>query len=90
MKHNPKKSISFTFKDAPGKKVFIAGTFNDWDPNAAPLADRDQTGVYVVTLRVPRGNHEYKFIVNGTWLADPLNPDCVVNGYGSVNSFVVV
>ena len=90
MKHNPKKSISFTFKDAPGKKVFVAGTFNKWDPNSTPLTDKDQTGVYTAVLRVTRGNHEYKFIVDGIWQVDPANPDCVINGHGSMNSLVVV
>ena len=90
MKTSTKGKITFTFKDAPGKKVFVAGSFNDWDPNAAPMADRDQAGVYTATLRISRGSHEYKFIVDDIWQVDPSNPDCVINGYGSLNSLVVV
>ena len=90
MNTSANRKISFTFKDEPGKKVFVAGTFNDWNPNAAPMADCDQTGVYAATLRIPRGSHEYKFVVDGIWMVDPANPDCVINGYGSMNSLIVV
>lgn len=90
MSPNPKRKMMFTFKDEPGKKVFVAGTFNGWNPNATPMADCDQTGVYAATLRIPRGSHEYKFVVDGIWMVDPANPDCVINGYGSMNSLIVV
>ena len=90
MNTSANRKISFTFKDEPGKKVFVAGTFNDWNPNAAPMADCDQTGVYAATLRIPRGSHEYKFVVDDVWQIDPANPDCVINGYGSMNSLIVV
>ena len=90
MNTSANRKISFTFKDEPGKKVFVAGSFNDWDPNAAPMEDRDQAGVYTATLRIPRGSHEYKFVVDGIWQVDPANPDCVMNGYGSMNSLIVV
>ena len=90
MNTSAKRKISFTFKDKPGKKVFVAGSFNNWDTNASPLTDCDQTGVYTATLRIPRGSHEYKFVVDGIWQVDPANPDCVINGYGSLNSLVVV
>ena len=90
MSLNPKRKMTFSFKDEPGKKVYVAGTFNDWDPNAAPMADRDQTGVYTATLRISRGNHEYKYVVDGVWMVDPANPDCVINGHGSMNSMLAV
>ena len=90
MNTSAKRKITFTFKDEPGKKVFVAGTFNDWDPNATPMADRDQSGAYTATLRIPRGSHEYKFVVDDIWQVDPANPDCVINGHGSMNSLIVV
>ena len=90
MNTSAKRKITFTFKDEPGKKVFVAGTFNDWDPNASPLSDCDQTGLYTATLRIPRGSHEYKFVADGIWQVDPANPDCVINGHGSLNSLIVV
>ena len=90
MSRNSKRMMTFTFKDSPGKKVFVAGTFNDWSPNAAPMADCDQTGVYTATLRIPRGSHGYKFVVDDVWMADPDNPDCAINEYGSLNSLVLV
>ncbi len=90
MKSTATRKISFAFRDSPGKMVYTAGTFNNWDPNADQLVDRHQTGDYAVSLRIPRGPHEYKFVVDGAWLIDPANPDCVLNSHGSLNSLIVV
>ncbi len=90
MRPNTKRKVTFTLKDAPGKKIFIAGSFNKWNPNASPLSDCDQKGVYTATLRIPRGSHEYKFVVDDIWQVDPANPEFVINGHGSLNSIIVV
>lgn len=42
MRPNTKRKVTFTLKDAPGKKIFVAGSFNKWNPNASPLSDCDQ------------------------------------------------
>ena len=47
--------------------VHVAGSFQDWDPAATELLDSDQDGVYEVTLALPPGFYEFKFINGDSW-----------------------
>ena len=84
------KQISFQITAAPGSTVYVAGTFNDWDPKDCPLKDNPNSGIYKATLALPPGRHEYKFVVNGEWHVDPNCSEWVPNGQGSLNSVVSV
>jgi 1,4-alpha-glucan branching enzyme len=91
MQLNPKrKKVTFTFMYVPGKQVFVAGSFNKWDPKALQLVDHDLSGGYTVTILLPKGRHEYKFFADANWQVDPFNSESVVNEYGSLNSVIVV
>ena len=83
------KRVAFTITAATDVPVFLAGTFNNWDPESIRLEGQD--GVYAVELDLAPGSYEYKFIVNGFWTMDP-DParDWVPNGLGTLNSVVVV
>jgi hypothetical protein len=76
---------------APGaKRVAVAGTFNQWDQNAAPLVPAGTDGVWSTTLALPVGQHQYAFVVDGRrWIADPAAP-AVDDGFGRRNSVVAV
>ena len=76
---------------APGaKSVSVAGTFNQWDQNAAPLIPAGTDGVWTTTLALPVGQHQYAFVVDGRrWVADPAAP-AVDDGFGRRNSVVAV
>lgn len=84
------KSVLFQFKTDPRRQVFLAGTFNEWDPTRTPLAADGETGTYAVSLDLPKGRHEYKFVADGEWLVDPACPDSVPNDCGSSNSVIIV
>ena len=91
MKQNLKrKQVKFTFKHDPGKEVFVAGSFNNWDPKRDKLTETDQPGIYTITIMVGRGRYEYKFVVDNVWYVDPNNPESVANDLGSLNSVIVV
>ena len=83
-----KKSVTFTIEANGAGTVYVAGTFNGWNPAKNPLRKKD--GVYATTLAVPRGKHEYKFIVDDTWMPDPNCEKWVPNDMGSLNSVVTV
>lgn len=66
--------------------VSLAGTFNQWDPAAAPLVRTGTPGVWSATLILPAGQHQYAFVVDGArWVADPGAP-AVDDGFGRRNS----
>jgi 1,4-alpha-glucan branching enzyme len=54
--------------------VHIAGAFQGWDPATTAMDDSDNDGVYTVTLTVPNGNNEYKFINGNAWGSDESVP----------------
>ena len=85
-----RKRVRFDISVEPGQEVFVAGTFNNWNPTANPLKDNPGSGHCKATLLIPPGKHEYKFVVNGAWSMDPKCPDCVPDGYGSLNSVLFV
>ena len=84
------KEVSFQFVAEPGSEVFVAGTFNNWDPKQYPLRDNPDSGHYKTKLVLAPGRYEYKFVVNGEWLADPNCPDSAPNDCGSLNSILTL
>jgi len=89
------KRVRFELSAEPGSQVFVAGTFNNWNPTANqltanPLKDKQDSGTYKTALRVPTGTHEYKFVVNGVWHTDPRCQERVLSGYASLNSVLHV
>ena len=80
----------FQLSAEPGSQVFVAGTFNNWNPTANLLKDHRDRGHFKTAFSVPPGTHEYKFVVNGAWTADPKCPDWVPNDCGSLNSVLHV
>ena len=69
--------------------VHVAGTFNDWDPGTLQLEKGDD-GIFRATLELAPGKYEYKFVVDGTWIEDPANPESIDDPYGGKNSVLTV
>lgn len=64
--------IRFTYEDAYATRVSLAGAFNNWSTTANPMTKED--GIWTVTVDLGTGKHEYKFVVDNQWIADPDNP----------------
>ncbi len=83
-------SVRFVLFAPRAQHVSVAGTFNQWDRNAAPLMRAGTSGVWTLTLALPVGQHQYAFVVDGeSWVADPAAP-AVDDGFGRRNSVVAV
>ena len=83
-----KKRVRFEIKADPGSEVFVAGTFNGWDPRKHKLTLKG--GVYSTSVLLSKGRYEYKFIINDVWCVDPECPEWAPNEHGSLNSVVTV
>ena len=81
--------IHFNFQGQPGQKVFLAAYFNGWNP-AGKLMKETADGKYTLRCLVPEGRHEYKFVVDGSWMLDEANPERSCNDRGDWNSVIVV
>jgi hypothetical protein len=66
------------------ENVILTGSFNAWNRGELFMEKIDDT--WQIPYVLGAGNYEYKFIVDGRWITDPLNP--FITGSGDLtNSF---
>lgn len=87
-KKSTAKNVTFTVHADKGKAVYVAGEFNKWNPTAKKMAYK--AGVYTATVKLAAGTYQYKFVIDGTWCADPENVNSVANDQGTFNSVIEV
>lgn len=81
--------VTFVFGQIPkAKSVYLAGTFNEWDPNQKRMT-RSKDGTFRAKMKLSPGKYEYKFVVDGEWLDDP-EADKSINEFGTANSVVEI
>jgi 1,4-alpha-glucan branching enzyme len=83
------EGVEFEVDFPNAKAVYLAGEFNDWSPTAQPMVKADG-GLWAATVKLKPGTYQYKFVVDGTWIEDPGNPETTDDGQGGVNSVLVV
>jgi 1,4-alpha-glucan branching enzyme len=76
---------TFTYTDPAAKNVYVAGDFNQWSATANPM-QKDGSGVWTAVIPLKPGKYQYKFVVDGNWKQDPLNPDAADDTFGGRNS----
>ncbi|MEI7731896.1 MAG: glycogen-binding domain-containing protein [Verrucomicrobiota bacterium] len=81
--------VRFEFSHATATTVCVAGTFNDWHPTAKPMHPLGQ-GRWLKETVLPAGCYEYRLVVDGQWIADPLAKETVANPFGEHNSILKV
>lgn len=75
--------------ESPAQSVCIAGTFNNWHPELTQMTRLGQ-GTWVTELCLPPGNYEYRLVVDGEWIPDPLAEEYVFNPFGGINSVLTI
>ncbi len=83
------REIDFSVYAPEAKKVCVAGTFNDWDPNSTPLKPA-RKGTWKIRIRLASGRYEYKYVIDGMWMQDAPCAESVQNSYGSYNCVIGV
>jgi 1,4-alpha-glucan branching enzyme len=82
-------TVSFELVKPGARRVCVAGSFNDWKPEATPLVPKDN-GRWVGDLSIKPGRYEYLFVVDGQWVPDPNAKETVKNPFGGLNSILGV
>ena len=80
--------VMFTVDAPDAARVQLAGDFNDWvlDGN-----DMNPVGrVWKRVVKLQPGRYRYRYVVDGVWQRDPLNPAVEPSPYGGHNSILVV
>lgn len=84
------KIVEFEVEDPKAQQIFLAGDFNQWDPNTTPLKkDRDGKS-WKTRLKLSPGRYEYKFWVDGQWVEDCKNKLSSLNPFGTANSILEI
>lgn len=69
-----------------GSFQLVAGYSFDWAPGITNLSDANNDSIYEITVSVPAGPYEYKFLNGGAWGNDEAVPSgCEVNNNRYVN-----
>lgn len=77
----------FFYKDRDAKVNFAVDS-TGWKPSAEAFERVPNTDLQCAQLRFANtARVEYKLIVDGNWITDPLNPNKIDNGVGGENSF---
>jgi chromosome partitioning protein len=72
------------------QSVQIAGDFNNWKPEEAPLQKVGDNGVWQTQIKLPAGRYRYRLVVDGQWQQDPYNELTELNPFGGFNSVLEV
>jgi 1,4-alpha-glucan branching enzyme len=81
--------VRFEFNHPTATTVCIAGTFNQWQPEAKTLHSSGAGNWWKETALAP-GTYEYCLVVDGHWMPDPLARESVANPFGGRNSILKV
>ena len=80
------EDVTFIYR-GDAKNVQVVGDFTNWSPSGLVLREVAGANAKVIRLKFPRSARlEYKFIADGEWILDPLNPNKNNNGLGGLNS----
>lgn len=82
-----KKSVMFTLDAPSAVEVSVAGSFNNWTPQAMT---KGPYNLWRLTVQLAPGTHEYRFLVDSAWREDPNNPRKIRNEDGGFNSICEV
>lgn len=72
------------------QSVQVAGDFNNWKPEEAPLHKVGDSGIWQVQMKLPAGRYRYRLVVDGQWQQDPYNEWTELNPFGGYNSVLEV
>lgn len=80
--------VTFRLNQPEAQSVYLVGNFNEWNPTLHPLR-KTKKGHWSITITLPRGRYEYRYVVDGQWFTDP-NTERVPNEFSSENSVIAV
>jgi chromosome partitioning protein len=88
LKLQEEREILFRVEAPEGAVVQIAGDFNEWVPESLDFTESQGRPLWHKTISLRPGSYEYKYLVDGRWIADPANDITVEDAYGGVNSLI--
>ena len=69
------EGVHFHYYAPQAENVYLSGSMNGWAQDADRMELDEETGYWSITKSLTAGSYEYKFIEDGNWVTDPLNPE---------------
>jgi len=83
-------AVMFSTLYPRAQTVQIAGDFNKWQPEKAPMQKIGDKGLWQIKLPLMPGKYRYRLVVDGQWQQDPYNEQTEMNPFGELNSVIEV
>jgi chromosome partitioning protein len=80
------KEISLALSAPDASKVYVSGDFNNWKLDEL----KRENGNWTFKANLGPGRYRYKFVKDGEWIEDPMNPNKEKNPYGQMDSLIEV
>lgn len=64
--------LEFEWYHEGAKEVRFAASFTDWQQVPAEWSEPRKR--WIVKVNVPKGKHQFKWIIDGEWVVDPDQP----------------
>lgn len=84
------KRVALALRHPDAKQVHVVGDFNQWSVSEEAAMVRTDGGVWNRELTLSPGRYRYKFVIDGQWQEDPVNPNSEPNAFGSLDSILSV
>ncbi|MBU2541666.1 MAG: isoamylase early set domain-containing protein [Candidatus Omnitrophica bacterium] len=81
--------VIFMLEAQQASKVSLAGDFNKWDEKKI-LLKKSKDNIWKKEVVLKPGRYEYKFVVDGNWMADPNNSNKSLSAIGTENSVIEI
>ena len=76
---------AFNVKTAPGKTIFVVGSFNGWDPYMHSL-EEVAPGLYSLSMKILPGTYYYYYLIDGVRKTDAVNRELGADADGNAVS----
>ena len=84
------REIKFYITRKDCAKLAVVGSFNSWNPNTSPMSKTDD-GKWETTVILSPGKYSYKFLIdNKIRISDPACELKEPDGFGGINSIIIV
>lgn len=88
---NTVQLTKFTIYAPKARTVRLVGDFNSWGSESKILLKPQSNGVWTVDIPLPRGQHQYAFVVDDDkWVSDPQAAQQVDDDFGRKNAVLTV
>lgn len=80
-------TVTFLYYNRDAAQVAISGNFTNWQQ--VPMFAKGD-GNWGIQYKLPKGTYQYKFVVDGEWMADPGNFRAEMDSGQNVNSVFMI